>query len=52
MTARATSEPAIRVQGLVKSFKKLEALRGVDFDVAPAASSPCSARTGRARPPS
>ena len=35
MTARATSEPAIRVQGLVKSFKKLEALRGVDFDVAP-----------------
>jgi ABC-2 type transport system ATP-binding protein len=26
---------AIRVRGLVKSFKKLEVLRGVDFDVAP-----------------
>jgi ABC-2 type transport system ATP-binding protein len=35
MTARATSEPAIRVQGLEKSYKQLEALRGVDFDVAP-----------------
>jgi ABC-2 type transport system ATP-binding protein len=35
MTARTTSEPAIRVQGLEKSYKKLEALRGVDFDVAP-----------------
>jgi ABC-2 type transport system ATP-binding protein len=27
--------PAIHVQGLRKSFKKLEVLRGVDFDVAP-----------------
>lgn len=27
-------EPAIRVQGLEKSYKKLEVLRGVDFDVA------------------
>jgi len=35
MTARTTSEPAIRVQGLEKSYKQLEALRGVDFDVAP-----------------
>ena len=35
MTARTTSEPAIRVQGLEKSYKKLEALRGVDFDVVP-----------------
>src|SRR5215207_3169706 len=34
MTARTTSEPAIRVQGLEKSYKQLEALRGVDFDVA------------------
>src|SRR5215204_886792 len=34
MTVRTTSEPAIRVQGLEKSYKKLEALRGVDFDVA------------------
>jgi ABC-2 type transport system ATP-binding protein len=34
MTARTTSEPAIRVQGLEKSYKQLEALRGVDFEVA------------------
>src|SRR5512132_1495439 len=34
MTARTTSEPAIRVQGLEKSYQQLEALRGVDFDVA------------------
>jgi ABC-2 type transport system ATP-binding protein len=30
-----TSDAAIRVQGLEKSFKKLHVLRGVDFDVAP-----------------
>ena len=29
-----TTEAAIQVQGLEKSYKKLEALRGVDFDVA------------------
>ena len=34
MTARTTSEPAIHVQGLEKSYKKLQVLRGVDFDVA------------------
>src|SRR6202046_2409615 len=37
MTAQpVTAEPvqAIRVQGLEKSYKKLRALRGVDFDVA------------------
>jgi ABC-2 type transport system ATP-binding protein len=34
MTAQPTAEPAIRVQGLEKSYKKLEVLRGVDFDVA------------------
>ena len=39
MTARTTSGPAIRVQGLEKSYeqkkkKKLQVLRGVDFDVA------------------
>ncbi len=34
MTAEATAEPAIHVQGLEKSYKKLEVLRGVDFDVA------------------
>jgi ABC-type sugar transport system ATPase subunit len=33
MTARSTAGPAIRVQGLGKSFGKLEVLRGVDFDV-------------------
>ena len=30
-----TLDPAIRVQGITKSFKELEVLRGVDFDVAP-----------------
>jgi ABC-2 type transport system ATP-binding protein len=34
MTTRLSPEPAIRVQGLVKSYKQLEALRGVDFEVA------------------
>jgi ABC-2 type transport system ATP-binding protein len=34
MTARTTSEPAIRVRDLEKSYKKLCVLRGVDFDVA------------------
>jgi ABC-2 type transport system ATP-binding protein len=32
---KAQQAPAIHVQGLTKSFKKLEVLRGVDFDVAP-----------------
>ena len=30
----ATLDPVIRVQGITKSFKELEVLRGVDFDVA------------------
>jgi ABC-2 type transport system ATP-binding protein len=34
MTAQSTAGPAIRVQGLEKSYKQLEALRGVDFEVA------------------
>ena len=34
MTARTTSEPAIRVRDLEKSYKDLHVLRGVDFDVA------------------
>ena len=34
MTANQIQEPAIHVQGLEKSYKKLEVLRGVDFDVA------------------
>ena len=34
MTTMPVQEPAIRVQGLAKSFKDVEALRGVDFDVA------------------
>jgi ABC-2 type transport system ATP-binding protein len=34
MTAQSTTGPALRVQGLEKSYKQLEALRGVDFEVA------------------
>jgi ABC-2 type transport system ATP-binding protein len=34
MTATHVQAPAIRVQGLQKSYKTLEVLRGVDFDVA------------------
>ena len=30
-----TTEPAIRVQGMEKSYKELHVLRGVDFEVAP-----------------
>jgi ABC-2 type transport system ATP-binding protein len=33
MTSRPAAEPAIRVQGLEKSYKSLQVLRGVDFDV-------------------
>ncbi|WP_150307700.1 ABC transporter ATP-binding protein [Planctomonas psychrotolerans] len=35
MTAIIDSPPAIRVQGLRKSFRNVEVLRGVDFEVAP-----------------
>ena len=35
MTTQQADRPAIRVQGLEKSYKKLHVLRGVDFDVAP-----------------
>ncbi|MEE2570033.1 ATP-binding cassette domain-containing protein [Pseudarthrobacter sp. J64] len=34
-TATQTRQPAIRVQGVEKSFKDLHVLRGVDFEVAP-----------------
>ena len=34
MTATEVPAPAIHVQGLEKSYKKLKVLRGVDFDVA------------------
>jgi len=34
MTTQQASGPAISVQGLEKSYKKLRVLRGVDFDVA------------------
>jgi len=34
ITAGQATGPAIRVRGLEKSYKKLEVLRGVDFDVA------------------
>ena len=33
MTTQQTSEPAIRVRGIKKSFKEVHVLRGVDFDV-------------------
>jgi ABC-2 type transport system ATP-binding protein len=33
MTATQVQEPAIRVRGLEKSYKELEVLRGVDFEV-------------------
>jgi ABC-2 type transport system ATP-binding protein len=33
MSATATAGPAIRVAGLQKSFRELDVLRGVDFDV-------------------
>ncbi|MEV8149571.1 ATP-binding cassette domain-containing protein [Arthrobacter sp. NPDC080073] len=33
-SASTTREPAIRVQGMEKSYKELHVLRGVDFDVA------------------
>jgi ABC-2 type transport system ATP-binding protein len=35
MTSTQIQEPAIHVQGLEKSYKEVQALRGVDFDVAP-----------------
>ena len=35
MTAPSIAGPAVRVQGLKKSYGKLEVLRSVDFDVAP-----------------
>jgi ABC-2 type transport system ATP-binding protein len=34
MTAEATQGPAIHVQGLEKSYKQLQVLKGVDFEVA------------------
>ncbi len=34
MTASQVQGPAIHVQGLEKSYKKLDVLRGVDFDIA------------------
>jgi len=34
MTAQSTAGPAIRVQGLEKSYGRIEVLRGVDFDAA------------------
>ncbi|MGS0567205.1 hypothetical protein ACU8V6_00180 [Vibrio alginolyticus] len=41
---------AISVRGIEKSYKDLHVLRGVDFEVERAASSPSSARTAPARP--
>ena len=33
-TSAPTRDPAVRVQGLEKSYKELHVLRGVDFDIA------------------
>ena len=41
---------ALQVCGLRKSYDQLHVLKGVDFDVAPEASSRCSAPTAPARP--
>ena len=35
MTTHQAEAPAIRVQGIEKSFKDLHVLRGVDLDVRP-----------------
>ena len=35
MTATASTEPVIRVRGLTKSYGDIQAVAGVDFDVAP-----------------
>ncbi|HAP90316.1 MAG TPA: export ABC transporter ATP-binding protein, partial [Arthrobacter bacterium] len=35
VTRSRLSGPAIRVQGMEKSYKDLHVLRGVDFEVAP-----------------
>jgi ABC-type sugar transport system ATPase subunit len=48
MTTQAVQ--ALDVQGLEKSYDELRVLRGVNFDVRGAASSPCSAPTAQARP--
>jgi hypothetical protein len=50
VTTHQAEAPAIRVQGIEKSFKDLHVLRGVDFDVSAGASSRSSARTAQARP--
>ena len=47
-----STDTAIRVHSLEKAYGKVAVLHGVDFDVARAASSPCSAPTAQARPPS
>ncbi len=52
MTTVPGTEPVVRVRDLRKSFKDLHVLRGVDLEVARAASSRCSAPTAQARPPS
>ena len=43
------TRPAIEVDGLTKTYPGgVEAVRGIDFDVAPARCSACSARTAPA----
>ncbi len=50
MTTHQAEAPAIRVQGIEKSFKDLHVLRGVDFDVSAGSVSRSSAPTAQARP--
>lgn len=51
MPSSTITAPAISVQGLTKSYKKLEVLRGVDFDVARGSIFALLGSNGAGRPP-
>ena len=51
MTTAIDTRPAIRVQGLRKSYGKQVVLDGIDLEVPKERSSPCSARTAPVRRP-
>ena len=50
--AVSKEEPLVRAVNVTKSFGRHEVLKGVDMTVDGARWSACSARPGRARPPS
>ena len=50
MTTEQAQAPAIRVQGIEKSFKDLHVLQGVDFDVARGSIFALLGSNGAARP--